>query len=259
MTEPPNLPTAGPTQLFGLSTSPWTAKASFALDVAEIPYKFVEHTPMLGERRLRRLARSRQASVPLLVTSSGPVMGSLEIARWADAQSTVQLFPAAMEAELLDWHARSERLLAAARGLLLPRLLQSRGALEESLPRFVPGPLRSTFRFAARQGVQFLAKKYQVASDDKNALLARAHEELEPLRRAVAEAGERGTLLARFTYADLAMACALNAFCFTEKEPRSRSTGPAMREAWQCEEIVARYPELFAWRDRIYDQYRAPA
>jgi len=247
--------TASP-RLFGLSTSPWTAKASFSLDWAGIPYVFVEHTPMLGERRLRKLAGTRLASVPLLVGPEGPIMGSLEIARWADASSTAQLFPIAMETDVLAWHQRSERLLESARALLLQAALASPIAQQEAVPGFVPEPLRPAFRFAARQGLEFLMRKYRVPRSDGTELLASVHEELAPLRRAVAEAGERTTLLARFTFADVAMACALNGFSPTDAEPRTRSMGRGFRAAWHREEIVSRYPELFAWRDRIYEQHR---
>src|SRR5687767_13600121 len=129
-----------PPRLFGLSVSPWTATASFALDFSGISYEFVEHTPMLGERRLRTLAGVRKASVPLLVTAEGPVMTSLAIARWADARSTKQLFPAASIDDVTSWQQRSERILGSARALLLRRLLDSPAAQSESLPRFVPGP-----------------------------------------------------------------------------------------------------------------------
>lgn len=243
-------------RLFGLSTSPWTAKASFALDFAAVPYVFVEHTPMLGERRLRKLAGIRKASVPLLVGPDGPVMGSLEIARWADASSTAQLFPIAMEQDVLAWHQRSERILENARALLLQAALASPIAQQEAVPSFVPGPFRPALRFASRQGLEFLMKKYGVPRTGSAELLAQVREELEPLRRAVVEAGERTTLLARFTFADIAMACALNGFSPTDLEPRTRTMGRGFRAAWHREEIVSRYPELFAWRDRIYEQHR---
>lgn len=214
---------------------------------------------MLGERRLRKLAGSRTASVPLLVGPDGPVMGSLDIARWADSSSTVQLFPVAMEQDVLSWHQRSERLLERARILLFQNVLASPLALQEAVPSFVPAAFRPALRFAARQGIEFLAKKYQLPNTGNAELLAEVIEELEPLRRAVALAGARTTLLARFTFADVAMACALNGFLPTDKEPRTRSMGPGFRAAWHREAITAKYPELFAWRDRLYDQHRAPA
>lgn len=243
-------------RLWGLSTSPWTAKASFALDYAGVPYEFREHTPMLGEGRLRRLAGTKPASVPLLEDPTGPVMGSLAIARWADAHTTKQLFPAALVDDVLAWDARSETLLNAARILLFERLSTSPEAQKESVPTFVPKPLRGAMRFAARQGIQFLARKYALPEGGGAELLATVVGELEELRRAVAAAGERGTLLATFSHADITMAAALNGFSPTNAEARTADMGPGFRAAWTRTELVERFPDLFAWRDRIYAEYR---
>lgn len=243
-------------QLWGLATSPYTAKASFALDYAGISYDFVEHTPMLGERRLRKLAGVPKPSVPLLLGEAAPIMGSVAIARWADAQSKVQLFPAALVDAVLAWEARSEALLDAARTLLFGRLLRSAAAQKESLPGFIPGPLRGAMRFAARQGIEFLAKKHGVSTSGGDELIPTVVEQLEALRKAVVNAGERGTLLATFTFADVAMAGALNGFLPTDAEARTKQMGPAFRAAWTRSELMGRFPDLFAWRDRIYAQYR---
>lgn len=243
-------------QLWGLATSPYTAKASFALDYAGIAYDFVEHTPMLGERRLRKLAGVKKPSVPLLIGHETQVMGGMAIARWGDAQSRVQLFPAVLDEAVLAWEARSEALLDLARTLLFGRLLRSPAAQKESLPGFIPAPLRGAMCFAARQGIEFLAKKYGVSTSGGDELLPAVAEHFEALRKAVVDAGKRGTLLATFTYADVAMAVALNGFLPTDAEARTQQMGPAFRAAWTRSELTGRFPDLFAWRDRIYAQYR---
>lgn len=241
--------------LLGLATSPWTVQACFALDAAEVPYTFLEHTPMLGEPRLRRWAGSKKAAVPLLKTDQEAVMGSLEIARYADATSTAQLFPAAMRDDVLAWHARSNRILVAARTLLFGRLLGSKAALREALPSFIPGPLRGALSFSAKQALQFLAKKHGIGDDAEQAREA-IRTELLALREAVVAAGERKTLLARFTFADIAMAAALGGLAPTDAEPLTRKMGPEFKQCWHQEELMRQFPELLAWRDAIYTSFR---
>lgn len=241
--------------LLGLATSPWTVQACFALDAAEVPFTFLAHTPMLGELRLRRWAGSKGAAVPLLKSDDGAVMGSLQIARHVDAQSTAQLFPAAMLEDVLAWHARSNRILMAARTLLFGRLLSSKEAQREALPGFIPGPLRGVLSFSAKQALQFLAKKHAIAGGDEEAREA-IRTELLALREAVVAAGERQTLLARFTFADIAMAAALGGLAPTDAEPLTRKMGPEFKKSWHQEELVRQFPELLVWRDGIYASFR---
>ena len=242
--------------LHGLQTSPWTTAACFALDHAGVEYRFVEHTPLLGEGKLRRLSRSEKPSVPLLVGPDGPVMGSRAIARWADGQSRAQLFPVALQPEIDLWADRSDRILEAARILLFERLRHDPAAQRESVPGFVPGPLRGLMRFAAKQGIAFIAKKHAVPAGGSESSRVSLLAALEELQAAVRSAGERTSLLATFTFADIAMAAALNGFSPAPLEPRTQGMGPAFRACWTRAEIVARFPELYAWRDRIYGSYR---
>ncbi len=241
--------------LIGLSVSPWTAKASFTLDHARIAYNYVEHTPMIGERGLRKKAQQRHASVPLLLDeASRPVMGTLAIAEYANDRVDGALIPKDERAAVLDWHARSERLLDAGRALLFERMLANKEALRESLPSFVPAPLRGLFSFTAKQAIQFLQTKY--ATNTPGDPLEIAAEELEHLQRAVTA---RETLLDRFTYADISKACTINGFAPSQLEPRAHAMGPATRACWDRPELAARFPAVIAWRDAIYRTYRGHA
>ena len=55
-----------------------------------------------------------------------------------------------------------------------------------------------------------------------------------------------------FTFADVAMCCALGAI-----QPHARvAIGPATRLAFTEEKIAAAFPNLLAWRDRIIELHR---
>jgi glutathione S-transferase len=63
-------------------------------------------------------------------------------------------------------------------------------------------------------------------------------------------------LLGEFTFADVAMACALGAIRPTDREPFVAKLGPAAKAAWHREEVARAFPRVLAWRDRLYAAHR---
>src|SRR4051812_21797018 len=113
--------------LFGLRVSPWTERARWALDHHKMSYAYHEHLPMLGEVLLRRKARVKKASVPLLADGEDVVMGSLAIAKYAEkTKGGDALFPPGKETEIDHWADVAERITSAGRNRLLGRMLQSK-------------------------------------------------------------------------------------------------------------------------------------
>src|SRR5688572_7159844 len=105
------------TELLGLSFSPWSEKARWALDVRRVRYRFRHYQPLIGELELRvRTRRLRGVvTVPLLIDDGGRVYDdSAAIARFADTQGEgPALFPAEHEAAIARFIELSERGLAA--------------------------------------------------------------------------------------------------------------------------------------------------
>jgi glutathione S-transferase len=244
-------------QLFGLWYSPWTIKARWALDHHGVPYDYTEHVPMLGEGRLRWKARrpTGKVTVPLLVTDGDPIMDSLEIARYAERHGRgAPLFPAARRSEIDAWNARSERVLAAGRGLVVARTARSERAKEEALPPFVPEPLRAAMRPVATSGLMFFRLKYglgEVSEGERRAVIAA---ELRALREAL---GGKSYLLGDFSYADVAMAVTLQLVRPADTARMRESAGT--REAWADPALEEELGDLVAWRDEIYTKHRPGA
>ena len=73
-------------QLFGMSFSPYSEKARWALDHHRVPFRWREHVPMAGELALRLRAGSlgKKASVPLAVDGDVVLRDSAAIARHAE-------------------------------------------------------------------------------------------------------------------------------------------------------------------------------
>ncbi len=210
---------------------------------------------MLGELLLRRKAKTRKASVPLLDDAGDVVMGSLEIARHAEkSKGGSVLFPAGKEAEIEHWADVAERITSAGRDRLLGRMLQSKQAQAESLPTFVPGVARGVLAPSAGMAVRFLVAKYGI-DRDPSAVDARAERTIRPLLEETREAiKEGGYVLAKggFTFADIALASS-----FQVLRPRPESAlGPATRAAWTNEALAEEFDDLLAWRDTVYAKHR---
>lgn len=241
-------------QLFGLSYSPWTEKARWALDHHRLPYRYVEHMPMLGELALRRKAGdlTRKATVPLLLTPSGPLRDSLLIAEYADSRGDREpLFPEGRRAEVSAWNDRSERLLAAGRGLVVARMGASERAKQEALPAFLPAALRPALTGLASGGVAFFRWKYGLdasGDDERRAVIAG---ELRALREAL---GGRPYLLETFSFADVAMAVTLQVVRPADDEHWPLKDGT--REAWRDPALEVDFGDLLEWRNDLYSKHR---
>ena len=239
-------------RLIGLSYSPWSLKARWALDHAGVDYRWIEYTPMLGEPLLRLRLRRRRVSVPVLINTAGVFTDSYDIARHAEAQTRgPSLFPAEKLDEISRWNQLSEDVCAAGRALTTRRVASDPSALVENLPAPVPRRLRRALRPVAKAGAGFLARKYRLrGTPDADALETLALG-MEALRDALHDG--RAYLLGPLTYADLAMAVALQ---FVQPvADRFVHLGPASRRCWTQADLAAAYPDVIAWRDQIFERH----
>jgi glutathione S-transferase len=252
--------------LYGLSQSPWTERARWALDHHGLEHAYREHMPMVGELLLRRRAarargaedaRKKKPSVPLLVDGDAVVMGSFEIAKHADAIGRgAALFPRDADPEMARWVDVAERMTGVGRAWVLRRILESPGAQAESVPGFVPGPLRGALAPTVAMAVRFLLAKYAVPTDVRAEIDRTLRPLLEEVRGALAGAKDGGDgrqyLLGQFSFADMAVAATLHVL-----RPRAGSDlGPATRAAWTNEELAAEFGDLVRWRDAVYAKHR---
>lgn len=240
-------------RLYAESFAPWCEKARWALDHHGVGYTYIEHVPLLGERRLRRAARQTPATVPLLVDGDEVLMSSFAIARYAERTGTgAPLIPDEHDAAITAWNARSDAVMTAGRALLLGRMRTSRAALREQLPAFVPRVLRPALTGVAAAGVTHLVRKYAIDTAAVADHEATCRDGLDALRAALA--GGLHLVGGRLSYADIAMAAALQ--FILPVDGRYIALGPATRAAWTHPALAAAYPELLAWRDRLYAAHR---
>lgn len=241
-------------RLIGLSYSPWTEKARFALDHHHVRYAYHEHLPLVGEAllRLRSGRPFGKVSVPLLL-HEGRVLGdSFEIARYAERLGDgAPLFPQRFAAEIRAWDDESQAAMQAGRVRVIEHTLASPEALAEGLPPFVPDVLRGPARSVTALAAKFLGRKY--GGLDSAAAHARIAASLEALRGAL---GKDRYLLGQLSFADVTMAAVLQ-FVAPLGEPWVR-LGPATTRAWSEPDLAERFADLVAWRDGLYREHRTP-
>ncbi|MCC6555819.1 MAG: glutathione S-transferase [Polyangiaceae bacterium] len=244
------------TELLGLSYSPWTEKARWALDARRIPYTYRPYQPLVGEPALRvKLRRlGGRVTVPVLTTDEGRVIAdSTEIARWADGRGEgPRLFPAEHEAAIQHLVDLSERALDAGRALALGRVLRDPDAAAEMVPRSLRRALGPLAAWVGAIGIVRTRRKYgghRVDDEVHRRALVAALDELQ----AALGAG-RETLLGSFSFADIAAAQAL---VFVAPPATGLTLGAASRRSFADAEMQARYADLVAFRDRLYEAHRA--
>lgn len=243
--------------LVGEYFSPFTEKARWALDHHRVAYRYDEYTPLVGEPWLRlRAGRWKgRVSVPWLLGPGLSLGDSMAIARHADGiGSGESLFPAGEDAAIEAWNERAERIMRAGRAQVLERTEQSTQVAAESLPPALPAALRPMLAGSARLGTAYLRRKYAVVPVADEALDA----EMGAIAAALAGTGggDEGPryLLGRFTFADVAVASALQAVHPHRRFPVGLQ--PGQRGAWTRAGLAGRWADVLAWRDELVDRHR---
>lgn len=245
-------------KLVSLHVSPWSERARWALDHHRLSYERVEHFPILGERRLRRLVGpgKPRATVPVLIDGDQVLSESWDIALHADRiGSGPRLVPNEHEAAIRQWAVRADDAMQSGRALILAALLESPAGLDESGPPFVPRWLRPWLRPVARQTVRAFARKYELRLDDPGRHEDRMRQALDALREALR--GSSPYLLGAFSYADIAMATLIQGIL--PVADRFLRLGPATRAVWTHAALAPEYADLVSWRDELYGRHRRPA
>jgi glutathione S-transferase len=249
MTQPPTL--------WGLSVSPWTEKARWALDHHEVAYRYREHTPLLGEPALRWRTRGRargtQATVPLLIDGRERIGDSHAIALHAERRGQGEpLFPGEHREAIAAWQRDSEATMHAARVLVAQALLENHNAQVEMLPPQIPGPLRRPLRLLAQSGAAFIARKHDAGPERRAESLRAIKQFAERVRQQLE--GREHLVGERLTWADISAAMVVNGF--SGGVPGRLVKLPASAQTWTQAELVEQFGDLIAWRDRLYANHR---
>lgn len=241
--------------LHGLSYSPWTERARWALDHHRVPYTWRAHRLYLEERSLRRRARAKpgeRASVPLFVDGDTIVRDSIEIVKHADRVGG--------GARLIDDEGRLTELVAlfepglrAMRGRVTAGTLESPACIREHASEVVPSFMAGLLTPVVVRAANFIGEKY-------DARLERDGQNLDAIRQTLRAARERidtsrvpDTRTLRIEH--ILLATFLQGIA-PVSAPHIR-LGPASREVWTCTPLLDESRELLAWRDAVYASARS--
>lgn len=230
--------------LIGESFSPWTQKARWALEHCGIAHRYEEYVPTLDEPRLRLRMRqwSGTVSVPVLRTRGKWLRGSWGIACYAGMAGGGDSL-GLLDDRVRRWNAIGEAALCEGRTRVVRGIARDPRAQLESMPSFIPAPLRGGLRWLARGAVRRLDRKYASLAVDGNLRGA-----LLGMREALATSGGE-FLLGRFGYADIAMCVVLE--CVAPVARTTPPLGPATRRHWQDPTLAREFEDLLAWRERL--------
>jgi glutathione S-transferase len=234
--------------LVGLSYSPWTHRAQWALDHHGIGYNFENYLPVVGEPLLRVRAKkfTGKISVPILLTPHGAIDDSIKIARHADSIGKGSKLYDGHEAAVSKWTEIAEPALHAARGLVMRAIESNPLAQEESVSLPMPRVLK---RPTARFGTFMLTRKWNARMPEADAE-QRLVGALEQLREAL---NGRDYLDGEFSLADIVMAGVVQTVKpVDDKYIRLR---PGTREAWTRSTLAARFGDLVGWRDVLFSKH----
>lgn len=247
-------------ELIGLTYSPWTEKARWALQHHKVPFRYSEHLMIFGMPVLRWKMRKPfgDVTVPALVDRSKekPVRlgDSWDIAVYADQIGNgAPLFPKGRVDEIEAMNRFSERALSAARALIVDRTRSDRATQLEILPKFIPTPLKKPMRFLAAVGLDYIAREFNTRTKSLEEHRLDLREVLAELRRLVKKS-KGGPLLGEFSYADIVMAASLH--FVSPPENAFLKIGPSTRACWTDQELARDFSDLVAWRDELYRKFR---
>ncbi|HIA03001.1 MAG TPA: hypothetical protein EYN66_14020, partial [Myxococcales bacterium] len=146
--------------LIGITYSPWSYKARWALDWHGINYRYQEYLLMLGQVKLRAQLRQRaHATVPAMISADTKLRDSFEIAKWADQQQGGTDLQT-NTAEVAQWNQISESILRLGRIRCALSVQDDPAGLRASVPppmNKLPGATQ-----LAKLGVRYILKTYPI-------------------------------------------------------------------------------------------------
>lgn len=235
------------TTLYGIHYSPWSLRAKWALTHHEIPFDYSEYTPMLSEpgMRLKLRAPTGKVTVPILITDGAVLRDSYAIAKWADEHGSGAPLFAAGEDVNRAWTSTAEEIADAGRVMSTLSTNKDPAAMRDNVPGFIPRAFRGVASPLVRTGTAFLAYKYGFGAGDAESAMERLAGALD---KVATELEHSDYLTGDFGWPDIAVVSSLELVSPAEGWVR---LGKAARRARTRDEIVAEYPAVIAWRDRI--------
>ncbi|NMG11037.1 glutathione S-transferase family protein [Brasilonema sp. UFV-L1] len=242
-------------ELYQFELSQYSEKVRFILDYKGLEYRKIEVTPGIGQVELFRLTGQRQ--VPVLKDGSRYIADSTEIAKYLDLQyperPLIPTDPKKRGLCLLIEEWADESIGVKSRKALFSAISQNQDFRKSLLPTTTPDVLKTLVEGVPNDILRVLGLGVGYSPDAIRNAIADLKQDLEALTLLLADSpylvGDEPTL-ADFAVAGLSLLLKFPEGAYLDLPPAIRGKGvPGLADN-------PIYAPFFAWRDRLYLQYR---
>ena len=239
-------------ELIGLTISPFSDRAKWALDHHRLPYRYSEHLLIFGipELRLKLRNFTGGVTVPALIDGSRRLMDSFDIAEYADGRGAgSKLFPAGFREKIREWNEVSEEICDDGRAVVSENVRRDPQAQRVLMPPTLPAWMRRAASTLTSLATSYLNRSFAMTAQPRPVREARLHGNLGRIRTALGRGGGKYLHGDTLTYADVTIACALQMIrpatgSFLDKHE-------ATRRCWTQPALAAEFSDILAWRDQL--------
>lgn len=244
-------------ELYQFELSQYSEKVRLILDYKGLEYRKIEVTPGIGQVELFRLTGQRQ--VPVLKDGSRYIADSTEIAKYLDSQyperPLIPTDPKKRGVCLLIEEWADESIGIKGRKALFSAISQNQNLRKSLLPTNTPDALKTLVEGVPSDVLTVLGLGMGYSPDAIRRAIADLKQDLEALVLLLADTpylvGDEPTL-ADFAVAGLSILLKFPDGPYLNLPATIRGKGvPILAEN-------PAYQPFFAWRDRLYAQYRKP-
>lgn len=244
-------------ELYQFELSQYSEKVRLILDYKGLAYRKIEVTPGIGQVELFRMTGQRK--VPVLKDGNQIIADSTEIAKYLDRQypdrPLIPTDPKQRGLCLLMEEWADESIGVKSRKVLFGALSQNQNLRKSLLPAATPDVVKLLVEVVPSDVLKVLGFGVGYGPDAVQSAEADLKQDLEALCLLLLDSpylvGEQPTL-ADFAVAGLSMLLKFPDGPYLELPGTLRGKGvPGLADSFA-------YEPFFAWRDRLYSQYRQP-
>lgn len=244
-------------ELYQFELSQYAEKVRLILDYKGLPYRKIEVTPGIGQVELFRMTGQRK--VPVLKDGNQIIVDSTEIAKYLDRtypdRPLIPTDPKQRGLCLMMEEWADESIGIKSRKALFGAVSQNQNLRKSLLPPDTPDILKNLVEVVPTDALNVLGFGIGYGSDAVNSAQADLKQDLEALCLLLADSpylvGDQPTL-ADLAVAGLSLLIKFPDGPYLNLPATLRGKGvPGLADS-----VV--YEPFFAWRDRLYAQYRQP-
>ncbi|MEM7554653.1 MAG: glutathione S-transferase family protein [Cyanobacteria bacterium P01_A01_bin.84] len=245
-------------ELYQFELSQYSEKVRLILDYKGLEYRKIEVTPGIGQVELFRMTGQRQ--VPVLKDGSKFIADSTKIAKYLDEQYPEKpLIPTDVKQRGLclmieEW--ADESIGTKSRKALFGAISQDQNLRQSLLPSSTPDIFKSLISGVPGDLLQALGTGVGYSHEAINSAIADLKQDLEALSLLLTDSpylcGGNQLTLADLTVAGVSLLLKFPDGAYLELPNSLKGKGVSIL----TEDPI--FQVFFAWRDRIYSQYRKP-